>query len=205
MNRGTRRGRGARRGSLRNFQQRLIAVKHQLNGRRLRLNPNPPMITAEVWNTIIVSAKEEATTTAQICKVDDIMTKLKDQLGLPGKSTEPPTLLIRVKWVKLWCLSRSYALQAAFYDLNKDTDQWYLDTLEDWPAGNAFACVGYEWPRSMQERVLHTAATEVFTYVTSVAGAVLQQIFVEWKVGEIKSPRLRGFSIDHDFSELSLT
>lgn len=209
MNRGRRRGGRLPRGGLTRLGARVTSLKNAIRGVRVRPPGLPPAISPQPWNSCVISMGLTGKTSETVITLDNVIVALKGQLALPGTASTEPTLLVRVQSLRMWGLGGS-ALQVALFDVNRDTDQWYIETLEDWPAENQYARIGYHWPAAMQERVLHAVATEIFAFNTSTDNrAILAYLHVLWKVGTIEKPTLRQMrpdpdNLSDDFSCVSL-
>lgn len=182
-----RRSRGRR--NLARVESRINALSNSTKGFEMVLPNHPPPITQVPWNNVVLSISLATDTTETVVHVSDLITQITDQLGVQPDSKNG--FLIRVHWVKMWALG-NYSISADFFDLNKDTDQYYIKTIENWPARNQYARVGYSWPISMTERVLHIKETEVCSVFSSADGKVLLHIYVSWRMPYSNVPRFRN-------------
>lgn len=174
-----RRGRGRGRNAVR-------MLRCEIRGRRLSVPNHPPQISPTPWFQMTLSMQFVSGTTEKRISVTDIIASLKRQLN----TSTADKLLIRVQRAKVWCMAHGVPIQVLFYDLHIDESQWHIDVLEDWPTFNQMARVGYEWPISMQNIVLHGANNQnVFaTFANTDNSTCVAYIYLLWRFASVQKP-----------------
>jgi len=156
-------------------------IKSKLNGRVMK-NPSwdPPSLVENPWNTIVIpyeSNGSAALTTANI---------REDILGILGMSLNTNVYFdLRVLSARIWETTGNYGIVAEFNNFQVGiTAALYspLATVNDNPAKNHWAVVGYEWPSSIQTYVVNSASdVEVLNVSSEEEAQILMHVRVLWK------------------------
>lgn len=155
--------------STRKMQREIVAAKHAINGRRLKLRAAPPIITQLPWNTVQLSSTMSSDglyTFGHLCKdmsAQGLLYKIGDN--------HYDSIVVRILEVRVWETS-GHSLTMAAVDLLAGTE--YVAQYEDQPARNGWARIGYVWPKSHQAQVYAVSTgkeTKGIFYVSTQSGA----------------------------------
>lgn len=154
-----------------------------LRGTKLNPSPDPSNIVRNPFNTVTLQAivPQVQAGIAQVITTSSLRELLNSQLSL---NTDYE---VRVKSIRLWNLSGT-AIAARIYDLQRSpssTNQDIITTLVDYAGRNQWATIGYVFPASITNNVLHCTdtPTEVVALIEApnVDDNILMHIEVLWK------------------------
>lgn len=155
--------------STRKLQREIVATKHAINGRRLKLRAAPPIITQLPWNTVQISSTMSSD---GLYTLGHLVKDMSAQ-GLLYKigNASYDSIVVRILEVRAWETS-GHSLTLAAVDLLAGAE--YIAQFEDQPARNGWARIGYVWPKSHQTQVFPASTgteTKGIFYVSTQSGA----------------------------------
>lgn len=164
--RGKHRGRGKGRPTS-IVTKRFLAAQER--GVHLKLPAHPPKFTMSPWQLVTTSIVTLGDQTISVSDINDNLCKDHGLVvSMPELSTLP-TVQIRLHSFRAWCTGNrartvvgNTPIKATVYSLfGGANDTTILADLEDYPAVNQYARVGYRWPTAQQEVVHEHNATSL--------------------------------------------
>lgn len=185
------RGRGARRGTLRNLELRLRNLQRAQNGFKLVLSPDPPAFTQIPWNSITLddTVTLGAAINSKVYTASTLCNVLKAQTGLSQPNAQ---ISLRITEVNVWEVSGK-PLTLEVIDLTVGFGSVdYLVQLEDVAGRNQWARVGYRYPESQNKVILSGDDSESIIQVnTGLAASLVSRFKIMWKVRINTLPNIR--------------
>lgn len=180
------------------------ALAQNVNGHQLKCPSDPPTISEVPWNTLVTSCVRSSD---GLYTIGDWYKDFCAQVGIKAGTD----VAVRFLEIRAWEIGGNSLTVGAMDLLDQDD---YIAVYEDQPARNAWAKVGYRWPKAHQMRVYHVKAVDNRTaavfYCATQSGAttkVKAHLRVLWKPNVISLPgialtELREFRLRETANQL---
>lgn len=174
------------------------SVGRELRGHAFTPPPDPPKVVTVPWCQLVLT---HTMTTGEVNKTADLTFKgvfdaLLSQLSItasPGSNLE-----MRISRAAVYCVdpSRVDALRCNFYSMYTGIDGTQnnpLMSLEDAPAVNHWARVGYQWPIAESLYVIQNTGSKlnrviISTLTSNVSSQLLFHVHLMWRAHNAGPP-----------------
>lgn len=183
-------------------------MKSALHGAEYRPQQDPPCITQQPYNNLVITTvlelpEESSAVAVTITSIGEALWK---QLG----ASQNPNLTFKILRAAVWLTEGTY-FNVSFSDLQRISDAPpFESTLEDAAAKNHFARVGFRWSAADSSVPYDTtsdpsANKTVLTILSPTKGTCLVHIQVLWRLRKISAPAVtQGSLIPLDLARASL-
>lgn len=183
-------------------------MKTALHGAEYRPQQDPPCITQQPYNNLVITTvlelpEESSAVSVTISTIGEALWK---QLG----ASQDPNLTFKILRAAVWLTEGTY-FNVSFSDLQRISDAPpFESTLEDAAAKNHFARVGFRWSAADSSIPYDTtsepsADKTVLTILSPTKGTCLVHIQVLWRLRKISAPAVtQGNLIPLDLARASL-
>lgn len=188
-----RRSNNTKRRGGRRFQRRpqlSPSVKDKFNGKVIkRPSFDPPSIVENPWNSLTIAY--EANGSASL-HAEDIRDTILGTLGL--QLAAAAVFDLRVIHARVWETTGTYGIVGEFNNFTygpSEAPYMPLATVDDNPAKNHWAVIGYDWPSDVQNFVISVGRInpEILVVSTEDQAQVLLHIRCLWKTNVVADTR----------------
>lgn len=152
-------------------------LKTALDGKAITPRADPPTVVQQPWNTVTLTfnanfGPSDRTITLTSGNINNALISV-----YPSEAQAP--YQFQIKSARLWEV-QGHSLACAFHSLDK-SNPGFLKNIDDSPARNQWARVGYIWPRSHQNQILINDDTTILTVTGTIGALVTLHIDILWK------------------------
>jgi hypothetical protein len=176
-------------------------VGRELRGFSYKPQADPPQVTTVPWNQLVVThsqATKDVTPFEVTFTVKNVFDALLSQLSITAAPAS--NLEMKLSKVSVWCVSEGHSIRCSFYSLHPSPDSAQVNPLcsvEDAPAENHWARVGFDWPISEASIATQNSGDKlnralVQTQSSAASSKLLLHAHVMWRAHSAGPPSLRA-------------